>query len=168
MRNVNRRAKESRPLADFVDPCVAPALAKFGFGEADIVTCWPDIVGERIASYAEPIRLQWGRRIPGQEADAQQKRATLIVRVEGGGALELQHMAATLIERINRHLGWACVGKLALRQAPLVGRREPKRALRPPAEAAITTARSATTTIGDERLRAALVRLGARVLDARR
>ena len=165
MRNAGRPPKGSRPLADYVDPCVAPALAKYGFGQADLITCWPDIVGERIASYSEPIRLQWGRRSPGQAKAAGPQPATLILRVEGGGALELQHMTEAVIERINTHLGWRCVGKLALRQGPLAGRPEPRRRARAPAPAAVEIARLATAGIEADPLRDALVRLGSRVLD---
>lgn len=165
MRNFQRPGAWSRPLSDFVDPCVAPALAKYGFGQADLITCWADIVGERVASYSEPIRLQWGRRNAGEASGRGPQPATLILRVEGGGALELQHMEATVIERINRHLGWRCVGKLAFRQAPLVGRPEPKRRTQEPAPAAVQSARSAASRVEDPRLRDALVRLGSRVLD---
>ena len=177
MRNFNRPGAWSRPLSDYVDPCVAPALAKYGFGQADLITCWADIVGERVASYSEPIRLQWGRRSAGGGLDrgpasgngplsgSGPQPATLILRVEGGGALELQHMEGTVIERINRHLGWRCVGKLAFRQAPLVGRAEPRRRPQAPGAAAVLSARSAAAEIEDPRLRDALVRLGARVLD---
>ena len=186
MRNFNRPGAWSRPLSDFVDPCVAPALARYGFGQADLITCWADIVGERVASYSEPIRLQWGRRSAGGGSDrgaasgseaqpasgplsaSGPQPATLILRVEGGGALELQHMGATVIERINRHLGWRCVGKLAFRQAPLVGRAEPKRRPPAPGAAAVLSARSVAADIEDPRLRDALVRLGARVLDRSR
>ena len=164
MRNVQRAGPWSRPLSDFVDPCVAPALAKYGFGQADLITCWTDIVGERVASYSEPVRLQWGRRT-ASEAPGGPQPATLVLRVEGGGALELQHIGATVIERINRHLGWRCVGKLAFRQAPLVGRAEPKRRRPAPAPAAVRSAQAAASSVEDTRLRDALVRLGSRVLD---
>ena len=51
-----------RPLADWVDGCIAPALARFGFGEADIVSGWADIAGPRVAAFAEPVEIKWPRR----------------------------------------------------------------------------------------------------------
>ena len=89
-----------------------------------------------------------------------------MVRVEGAVAIELQHMAPALIERINAHLGWRCVGKLAFQQAPLARRAAPPR-LPAPAPAAIARAEALTSAIDEEALRAALVRLGARVLKPR-
>ena len=52
----------SRPLADFVGKAIDPVLAKQGFGESDIITYWPQVVGERMAGVSEPIRLQWPSR----------------------------------------------------------------------------------------------------------
>ena len=89
--------------------------------------------------------------------------ATLVVRVDGAFALELQHLAPLLVERINAHLGWRCIGKLALRQAPLAGR-PPARRLRRAAEPGRGRGGARFTGgIDDEALRDALVRLGASV-----
>ncbi len=76
-------------------------------------------------------------------------------------------MAPMLIERINAHLGWRCIGKLALRQAPLQGRPPPKPPPPPPSPAAIERARDLVAGIEDDGLRMALVRLGSRALKPR-
>lgn len=167
MRNFNDKTAWSRPLADLVEPCLAPALARYGFGQADIVTCWSEIVGTRVAAYSQPVTLKWPRRPSHAGPDAPREPATLILRVDGGGALELQHMAATVIERINAYLGWRCVGKLALRQAPLERRETTRRLPFVPDPAALAEARAGTREIADDALRDALVRLGTRVLDRR-
>jgi hypothetical protein len=91
----------------------------------------------------------------------------LVVRVDGAFALELQHLAPLLIERINAHLGWRCIGKLALRQAPLAGRPPRRTPVGPPKPAALEAARDLTGGIADEALRDALVRLGSRALRPR-
>lgn len=166
MRNINGKHSWSRPLADLVEPCISPVLARYGFGEAEIITCWSDIVGERVASYSEPVRLKWSRPGPNPEPAGGREPATLILRVDGGGALELSHMGATVIERINTHLGWRCVGRLAFRQAPLLGRAAPKPRPAPPSPAAFERAQAATDGIAEDGLRQALVRLGARALRA--
>ena len=169
MSSTGRGKNWSRPLADWVDGCIAPALARFGFGEADIITGWADIAGARVASFAEPVRIKWPRRATADRNDRDGGRppATLVVRVEGVFALELQHLAPVLIERINAHLGWRCIGALALRQAPLEGRPLPWRPVPPPVPGAVAQARDLTGGIDDEALRGALVRLGARALGPR-
>ncbi|RYC30815.1 DUF721 domain-containing protein [Lichenibacterium minor] len=178
MAGAGRTRYGGRPLADWVDGCIAPSLARFGFGEVDIVSGWADIAGPRVAAFAEPVEIKWPRKgasskMPKPGADdppepgGGRPPATLVVRVEGAFALELQHLAPLLIERINAHLGWRCIGKLALRQAPLAGRPARAAPTPPPKPAAIAAARDLTGGIDDEGLRDALVRLGARSLKAR-
>ena len=43
---------------------------------------------------------------------------TLMLRVEGPAAIEIQHLADVICERVNRFLGWRAVERIALRQAP--------------------------------------------------
>ena len=71
--------------------------------------------------------MQWPRPVEGQP----QEPATLVLRVEGPMALEIQHSSDVILQRVNRFFGWSAVGRLALRQAPLSrrnGRRAPPRA----------------------------------------
>ena len=151
----------SQPLADLVAPALKPAISRYGFDEADLLVFWPDIVGARLASRCEPLRLQWPART---ERGRPGEPATLIVRVEGAFAIELQHQQATVVERVNAHCGWRCVGRLALRQGPLGSRNQPRARVAPPAPAAVARARNETACIADEALRDALTRLGSRVL----
>lgn len=169
MSGTGRGRYGGRPLADWVDGCIAPALARFGFGEADIVSGWADIVGPRVAACAEPVEIKWPRRGgTGKTGTAEpgggRPSATLVVRVEGAFALELQHLAPSIVERVNAHVGWRCIGKLALRQAPLAGHAPAKAPTVPPKPAALAAAHDLTAGIDDEGLRAALVRLGGRAL----
>ena len=161
----------SRPLAALVGKAIDPVLARQGFSEADLILNWEDIVGERLAANSRPIKLQW----PPRPAAAQPRHpgaapvsATLLVRVEGAFAPELQHLADQVLARVNAHLGWRCVGRLALRQGPLQ-RAEAAPATPPaPAPAAVEAATAEVASVEDEALRAALVRLGSHVLTRRR
>ncbi len=156
-----RKPPASRPLADLVGGCIGPVLGKHGFGEADVLMHWPEIVGADLADCCQPLRLQWRRRY---SADAAVEPATLIVRVEGASALMLQHMEAVVVDKVNTYLGWRCVGKIALRQGPLppIGRRRPRP--QPPDARDLAEARRVVGTIEDARLAEALAGLGARVL----
>lgn len=148
----------AKPLADLVAACVAGAFARQGFTSCEIVTHWDEIVGPEVAAVAEPIRMQWTRGRDGGDVES----ATLILRVEGPGAIEIQHMSGTIVERVNRYLGWRAVSRLALRQAPLVRRqRKPERPKIDEVAAAAIAARM--TGIADPGLRAALGRLGAAI-----
>ena len=151
------------PLADLVCGAVDPVLAKQGFGQSSLILHWDDIVGARLAACSEPIKLQWPPRHPHKTPDAAPEPATLIVRVAGGMAIEIQHLAPQLIERVNSHLGWRAVGRLAIRQGP-VQKGSGKLQIAPPDAEAVARAREATEGVDDEVLREALVRLGARAL----
>ena len=107
------------PLGEFLAELVAPALARQGLGETSLITDWTEIVGAHIAKSCRPIEVQWPPRAARRDPDAPIQPATLILRVEGAFALEAQHSVAAIIERVNAHLGWRCIGKVAFRQGPL-------------------------------------------------
>jgi hypothetical protein len=155
---MNKRAKTyARPLADLVRRTLADTFARQGFASTELVTHWNDIVGAEIAAHCEPLRLNWPR---GGDMDAPEP-ATLVLRVEGPIAIEIQHLAPVILERVNRFFGWRAVGRLALRQAPLT--RRPAPPVRPVPDAAAAARLAATIDVADEDLRNALARLGAAI-----
>jgi hypothetical protein len=127
---------------------------------------WPEIVGERLAAFTQPLKIEWKRKAPHADPETRPEPATLVIRVESAFALELQHMAPTIIERVNTYYGWRCIGKIVLKQGP-VRRVEKKR----PAVPALTPADRekvdrAVQPIEEEGLRAALDRLGQAVVSS--
>jgi hypothetical protein len=151
----------SRPLADLVDAVIDPVLARQGFGESQIVLYWEDIVGERLAAMSEPLALKWP---PRGTTRTEHAPATLVIRVESGFALELQHLAAIVIERVNGYLGFACVDRIALRQGPVTRRAQPRKR-RQPSTQAVAAAAAIVEGVGEGPLREALNRLGAQVIE---
>ena len=147
-----------RKLAELTSEFMADAFKKQGFAATELVTRWRDIVGADIAAHAEPIKLQWPRETGGEPAEP----ATLVLRVEGPAAIEIQHQSAIILERINRFFGWQAVGRIALRQAPLS---RPKTKATPPKldSAEVARVEATLTAVTDDGLRAALGRLGAAV-----
>jgi hypothetical protein len=150
-----------RPLADLVDKCLAPVLARQGFAASDIIVAWSEIVGDRLAAFCEPVKMQWPRRPAGSDPERAQEPATLVVRVEGAFALDLQHMAPVIVERVNARYGWRCVGRLALRQGPVGRERETRRPPAVPVPGDLAAAAERVGEVQDDALREALVRLGA-------
>ena len=75
---------------------------------------------------------------------------------------------AIIIARVNAHLGWRCVEKVAFRQGPLPPMRQERRILAAPSADAEAEASKAASSVEDEALRAALTRLGARAIDLAR
>lgn len=148
--------QQSKRLADVAMASLADSFARQGFASSELVTRWVDIVGPEIADLAEPMKLQWPRTAPGES-----EPATLVLRVEGPAAIEVQHLSNVILERVNRFLGWRAVERLALRQAPLRRRSKPQRREIDPQAAAEIAA--SLGKVEDEPLRAALGRLGAAI-----
>ena len=156
---MNKPARsQPKPLSALVSKTIADLLARQGFASTGIVTHWPQIVGAEIADHAEPMRMVWPRRVHEDDPEP----ATLVLRVEGPVALEIQHLSGVIIEKVNRFFGWRAVGRIQIRQAPLV-RREKKKAPPPPDPAVVARLAAGMTDIADEDLRGALARLGAAV-----
>ena len=147
-----------RKLAELTTEFMADAFKKQGFAATEVVTRWFDIAGPDIAAHCQPVKLQWPREVAGEQAEP----ATLVLRVEGPAAIEIQHQSGLILERINRFFGWQAVGRIALRQAPLSKART--RGAPPKLDAAEVARVEATlTAVDDDDLRAALGRLGAAV-----
>ena len=159
-----RYTARSRPLADLIDACLGPALQAQGFASADILVAWPDIVGARLAETCQPLRLEWRRRGQAFDRDTKPEPATLIVRVESAFALEMQHLGPLILERVNTHYGWRCVGKLVLKQGPVRGAPARPARTRILDDAERRRVDIAVAGMGEDGLKAALDRLGAAVI----
>ena len=163
-----RHPSSARAVSSFVPRLTRKAFEKYGFASTALLTDWASIVGADLASYTAPERLKWPRRVDGYaeigEGDERRPGATLIVRVDGPRAIELQHKAHQIIDRINASFGYRAVAELRFIQAPLEGtsttarrpntpRKQMKAALNAPELASIQ----------DEALRTALARLEASI-----
>lgn len=122
-------------------------FARHGHGYAELLTRWPAIVGEELASITRPERL---RRA--------EQGSTLIVRTREGLGLEVQHQAARLIERINQYFGYGVVTSIRVVQGGLA---EPvARTIQAPARDVNHEVDRRVDRVCDPRLKAALRRLG--------
>jgi hypothetical protein len=147
----------ARPLRDLLGKTIGDTFRKQGFASAELVTRWAEIAGAEIAAHSEPIKIQWPRPIEGEEREP----GTLVLRVDGPAAIEIQHLAGVICERVNRFLGWRAIARIGLRQAPL---RRGAAKTRPGPDAGATARIAATLSdVEDEDLRQALSRLGAAI-----
>jgi hypothetical protein len=152
------RPISAKPLSVMLNDVFADVYARQGFAARELVTRWAEIAGPAVAAHAEPLKMQWPRPVEGQP----QEPATLVLRVEGPMALEIQHSSDVILQRVNRFFGWSAVGKLALRQAPLSRRDRPSRP-RPPDPKAVAAVAETLGSVEDDALREALARLGAAI-----
>jgi len=148
----------AKPLSVLLSDVFSDAYAKQGFAARELVTRWAEIIGPELSTHCEPLKLQWPRPVEGQPPEP----ATLVLRVEGPMALEIQHASDVILQRVNRYFGWSAVGRLALRQGPL-SRRERPRLPSPPAAGEVEQIAKTLSSVEDDALRAALARLGASI-----
>jgi hypothetical protein len=156
---VEQRHGYMRALAGEVTKVAGPVLGKRGFAAAQLVTQWESVVGSEWAEKLGPERLDFPR--------GAREGGTLRLRAAPGAALEGQHCAPLLLERINGFFGYRAVARLTFVQGPPV---RPPRRKRPPAplppedQAALDRRLAA---IEDQGLRDALRRLGEAVMAAK-
>ncbi|HVC54539.1 MAG TPA: DciA family protein [Stellaceae bacterium] len=125
----------------------APIVAKRGGVLARLKAHWAEAAGDEFAAIAWPEAL-------GRDGG-------LKLRVLPGFALELQHRAPLLIERITLFFGHAAVTRLALVQGPLPLAAQPRPAAPAPLSAAAQQSLdSRLAGITNPELRAALAGLG--------
>jgi hypothetical protein len=148
----------AKPLSVLLSDVFSDAYARQGFAARELVMRWAEIAGPEYAAHSEPLKMQWPRPVEGQP----QEPATLVLRVEGPMALEIQHASDVILQRVNRFFGWSAVGRLALRQAPL-SRRDKSRRPRAPDPAMVAEIEQSLSAVEDEALRVALARLGAAI-----
>lgn len=145
-----------RALSRSLAAITRPILEKRGTAFASLIAGWAEIAGPRLGMDTMVERLSQPRDgTPG----------TLHLRVTPALALEIQHLAPQLIERVNAHLGYAAVGRITLLQAPLRrDRRSPARQRIGDAVGAAQRATSEVASVDDPELRESLQRLGRQVL----
>ncbi len=151
------RGFQGRQVGVLLDRVLSPALKRRGFGRIDLLSHWSAIVGPEIAALSQPDRIRRG----GPDG------AVLTVRVEGAMAIEVQHMAPQIIERINAHFGAGTLASLHIVQGPLpmAGRGRAQAAL---GKDEIDAARAALGDVKPGRLQSALARLGAQIARQRK
>lgn len=146
-----------RPIAAEAARLTAASLSRRGGGTlARLKADWAAVVGSQLAAATWP--------------DGLARDGALKLRVASGIALELQHRAPLVIERINLFLGRAAVTRLVLVQGPLP---LPTTVPRLPAATTLSAAEEAALEarlagIADRDLHAALAALGRLVLAGNR
>jgi hypothetical protein len=106
-----------RPVAALVPRLTRPVFRRKSPAGAQIMADWPELVGPALAAVTEPERLSAG---------------TLTIACAGPVAMELQHLAPELIERLNAGLGRVVVERLRFRQRALAVATPPPRRRAPP------------------------------------
>jgi hypothetical protein len=143
-----------RAVGVAVSKLAAPVVVKRGGGIlVRLKSEWPAIIGSDWAAVTWPSAL-------GRDG-------VLKLRAASTAALELQHRAPLLIERVNVFFGRLVITRLVLVQGPLPLASQPpsEAGLRSPADCGMDRVHSRLSEIADPQLREALARLGRAVAE---
>jgi hypothetical protein len=154
----------ARAIGAYVANMLDPIARARGFAITALLSEWPAVVGEELASFTAPDRVVWPRRSEDGEAASPQSAwrtdgAILVLKVDGPRAIELQHRAEQILERVNIYFGYRAIAQLRFLQAPL-----PKAKREAPAQAPASVEEPPPAPgLADSGLAKALGRLGAGV-----
>ena len=144
-----RRGGAARAMADMLPDVGRAAFRRFGFVQSSVVSRWAEIVGERYAriSVPESIRFPQGRRADG----------VLTLLIEGAHGTMLQHVAPTIIERVNRFFGYPAIARVAIKQGACAAPAAPEPRIAPQSLRMIPVdLGESLRAVGDPELRACL------------
>ncbi len=112
------------PIAETGIPVFGYGFMMFvGFSTATLLAAKRVTTVGLPASFTLPERLKWPRNVDAFEDVSDEARgrpgATLVLRVDGPRAIEVQYQTVQIIERINAHFGYRAVSDIRFIQAPL-------------------------------------------------
>lgn len=112
-------------IGNLVPDVTRKAFERHGFPAGRLAADWPAIVGAEVARYCRPERIKWPRPVEADDEDGETATtagATLVLRVEGARALDVQYRARQIMEKINGFLGYRAITEIRIVQAPVVCR----------------------------------------------
>ena len=105
----NRKTKDLQSLSQTLLPLAQSILGKNGFVETDIITNWPEIVGEQLACYTFPQKIEFAKN--------KKNNGSLFLSVPSGAfAVEIKHREKYILEKINIYFGYNAVASLKIIQ----------------------------------------------------
>jgi len=97
----------AKSVAELLSGTLDPLLRKRGLARAELLSWWPEIVGEAYGGRTAPERIRWPR-----DGTA----ATLFVRCDPAVALQFAHESDRVRERLNGYFGYAAIGAVRIVQ----------------------------------------------------
>ncbi len=102
------RGGSPRAIGDLMPQIGRSAFRRFGFIQSNVVSRWPEIVGEHHARSCVPEAIRFP---PGEK-----NNGILQLLVQPAQAPLIQHVVPEIIERVNRFFGYKAVARVKIRQ----------------------------------------------------
>lgn len=156
-----QRQGKTRRVGALIANAVTPVCQQNGFIQARIVLEWDHIVPQ-FSQLCTPVKIKfpWPQRHNGR----------LIVRATGSMAVQIVYYEPVIVEKINQYFGYQAVSSLTFDQGVSQGGGQGPFSLKPPSKKAVqkplpdetrSSLEAQVQPIEDDRLRAALLSLGA-------
>ena len=154
-----RTTKDLQSISLALRPLTKQILGNKGFVEADIILNWGEIIGEELAEYCFPQRIEFQKE--------KKNNGCLHLDVPSGAfAVEIQHREKYILNKINTYFGYNAVSSIKIMQNNRLQRPPEKKA---PQEKPETTElspqeeqqiKNLSSEINNQNLKEILIKLG--------
>lgn len=104
-----RKTRDLQAVSRTILPFAKAILGKKGFVEVDMIANWDKIIGDELAEYVLPQKIDFPR--------GERSNGTLVAAVPGGAfALEVQHREKIILARVNAYFGYNAVSRFKIVQ----------------------------------------------------
>ena len=104
-----RTTKDLQSISLALRPLTQKILGNKGFVEADIILNWGEIVGEKLAKFCFPQRIDFQKE--------KKNNGCLHLEVHSGAfAVEIQHREKYILNKINTYFGYNAVSTIKIMQ----------------------------------------------------
>lgn len=155
--------KGAKQISEVANGLIDPVLARRAGINTALLGSWDEIVGEDFADCTRPEKIAWDKR-NGQGEGGGYQPGVLTIACEGARALFLTHAQAQLIQRINGFFGFSAIHQIRIVQKPVSLHAKRSRPPLPLKGAAAAKLETMMEGIENEKLRAAVQRLGTAVM----
>lgn len=167
-----KRGTSASQIADIANGVMDPLLAKKAGINSMLLGVWGEIVGPDFADDTRPEKIVWPPRSQNADHNLESggglQPGTLTIACEGARALFFSHQQNEVMARINSFLGFPAIARIKIVQKSIVKHEHLRKKPRKISPSEQKELNSMISSIEDDRLSAALEKLGRAVLSAKR
>ena len=109
IKNNPHQTNDLQALSQTLLPLAKNILGKKGFIETDIIACWNEIIGEQLAQYSFPQKIDFPQN--------KRNNGCLHLAVPSGAfAVEIKHQEKYILDKINTYFGYNAISSLKIIQ----------------------------------------------------
>lgn len=149
-----------RPLSEATAKIAGKSFERKYIALGRIVNNWRDIVGEKLADKAQPVKIHYRKKKDGKKPEA-----TLEIAASSADATLLHYQKDLILERINQIFGERWISALRFVNAPSNNAQKTRKKLKAPlTEAEKKTLSNTVSGIEDDAMRKRLEELGKAII----